>query len=486
MAPITPTRNFHSCKNTAWNNADDTSSQSSSDSASTTEAIARLQQLAKDADPITLLDVTVNHIRQAIRSEADIRVPWLRISGTTIPLYELADRVPLQKAVDDIKAGLDDVLDLEFGEGRALRRDSSTSDGSGSDHDDSDGGDKDLEQKEDELYDEVSVQGTIAENDNQDNRDKGHLSNNLDDAGSENENASQEEDDGMDSPIEGLMAWESAPLPNDSQPANDTSSQDHVSDISSPPTPQNRHAPHPPTPPPSSQKPPKKSTPKKGTFLSNLTPSRLLNLFLPSPSSPTPGTANSQQRPAERTPSSPVGSPPPYHPNHSPRRSPTASSFPSIPPAPHSVPSLPPTAAAAAAAADEEEESSSEDELQSPTPQPTTLRPPRASLPPQPPRRSPRTLPTRNPRTSARLAQMIPPNLRTASSMGPFKTLPGPRVRVTSDRGRSVVRISAVSVGQKRSGSAGSVSSMSSTGSGGGGGGGGGTKRVRFEGLGTL
>ncbi|KAL8739708.1 MAG: hypothetical protein Q9184_008571, partial [Pyrenodesmia sp. 2 TL-2023] len=331
--------------------------------ASTTEAIARLQQQAKDADPITLLNATVNHIRQAIRSEADIAVPWLRISGTTVPLYELADRLPLKRAVDDIRAALNDVLDLEFGEGRALQRDSLALDGSESDHDDSDGGEEGLEH-DDVLYDEdsveeISVQGPTANNDNQDNRDENHLPKNMDDDGSENDNASEE--DGMDSPVEGLITWESAPLPDDTQLTNDTSSQDNVSNTFSPPIPQNRHAPHPPTPPSSSQKLSKKSSSQKGNFLSNLTPSRLLSLFLPSPSpTPTPTPTNSQQRPAARTPS-PAGSPSPYHPNQSPRRSPTTSPSSPFPSALHSVHSLP-TAAATVAADEEEEEEEEEKE----------------------------------------------------------------------------------------------------------------------------
>ncbi|KAL8938112.1 MAG: hypothetical protein Q9216_004069, partial [Gyalolechia sp. 2 TL-2023] len=85
--------------------------------------------------------------------------------------------------------------------------------------------------------------------------------------------------------------------------------------------------------------------------------------------------------------------------------------------------------------------------------------------PSAPTRRSTRTI---KPRTSARVAQMIPPNLRTAGSWGPYKTLPGPRVG-GGERGRSVGR----NVGQKRSGSASSVSSAGSVRGGGGGGGGG-------------
>ncbi|KAL8775952.1 MAG: hypothetical protein Q9213_008427 [Squamulea squamosa] len=100
-------------------------------------------------------------------------------------------------------------------------------------------------------------------------------------------------------------------------------------------------------------------------------------------------------------------------------------------------------------------------------------------------RRSPRTF---KPRTSARMAQMIPPNTRTAGSMGPYKPLPASRGQVShdgGDRGRSSIRMSSVVVGQKRSSSASSVSSTgSSAGSGSGRGSSGGTaagKRVRFS-----
>ena len=89
------------------------------------------------------------------------------------------------------------------------------------------------------------------------------------------------------------------------------------------------------------------------------------------------------------------------------------------------------------------------------------------------------------PRTSARMAQMIPINTRTASSMGPYKALPASRMYVahdnTGERGRNVVRMSSVTVGQKRSSSASSVSSTGSTAGGGHGrGGSNGVKRVRY------
>ncbi|KAL9615675.1 MAG: hypothetical protein Q9204_008695, partial [Flavoplaca sp. TL-2023a] len=100
-------------------------------------------------------------------------------------------------------------------------------------------------------------------------------------------------------------------------------------------------------------------------------------------------------------------------------------------------------------------------------------------------RRSQRTF---KPRSSGRMAQMIPMNTRTAGSMGPYKPLPASRgVLVAAQgmggRGRSSVRMSAVVVGQKRSSSASSVSSTGSSTAGYGGSGGrsgGATKRVRF------
>ncbi|KAL8728938.1 MAG: hypothetical protein Q9166_005033 [cf. Caloplaca sp. 2 TL-2023] len=90
-------------------------------------------------------------------------------------------------------------------------------------------------------------------------------------------------------------------------------------------------------------------------------------------------------------------------------------------------------------------------------------------------RRSPRTI---KPRSSTRTAQMIPPNTRTAGSMGPYK--PRPAANVAGSRGRSTIRMSSVTVGQKRSSSA---SSVSSTGSSVGGRGGGAVKRVRFAAI---
>lgn len=100
-------------------------------------------------------------------------------------------------------------------------------------------------------------------------------------------------------------------------------------------------------------------------------------------------------------------------------------------------------------------------------------------------RRSPRAFKRR---TSTRTGQMIPPNTRTAGSMGPYKPLPASRAYVAQDaggRGRGTFRMSSVAVGQKRSSSASSVSSTGSSAGGGrsgsgGGGGGGSTKRVRF------
>ncbi|KAL8954916.1 MAG: hypothetical protein Q9193_007015, partial [Seirophora villosa] len=63
---------------------------------------------------ILLLEATIHHLRQAIRAQADIEAPLLRTLGTAIPVYEPADIITLRQAVDDIKASLDDVLDLEF------------------------------------------------------------------------------------------------------------------------------------------------------------------------------------------------------------------------------------------------------------------------------------------------------------------------------------------------------------------------------------
>ncbi len=106
----------------------------------------------------------------------------------------------------------------------------------------------------------------------------------------------------------------------------------------------------------------------------------------------------------------------------------------------------------------------------------------RAIISSGPVRRSQRVF---KPRTSARMAQMIPINTRTAGSMGPYKALPASRMYVahdnTGERGRNVVRMSSVTVGQKRSSSASSVSSTGSTAGGGHGrGGSNGVKRVRY------
>ncbi|KAL8652698.1 MAG: hypothetical protein Q9226_004157 [Calogaya cf. arnoldii] len=100
-------------------------------------------------------------------------------------------------------------------------------------------------------------------------------------------------------------------------------------------------------------------------------------------------------------------------------------------------------------------------------------------------RRSQRTF---KPRSSGRMAQMIPANTRTAGSMGLYKPLPTSRMLGTAydagGRGRSSIRMSSMVVGQKRSSSTSSLSSTGSSAGGYGGSGGGGfggtTKRVRF------
>ncbi|KAL8800387.1 MAG: hypothetical protein Q9200_007260, partial [Gallowayella weberi] len=95
-------------------------------------------------------------------------------------------------------------------------------------------------------------------------------------------------------------------------------------------------------------------------------------------------------------------------------------------------------------------------------------------------RRSPRSY---KPRTSTRIAQMIPPNTRTAGSMGPYKPLPGARMYDAGGRGRSMSRMTSTTGGQKRSSSASSASSTGSSAGGSRGRGGGAVKRLRFAAI---
>ncbi|KAL8645666.1 MAG: hypothetical protein Q9210_006580 [Variospora velana] len=403
---------------------------------------------------IPLLETTIHHLRQAIRAQADIEVPLLRFSETTIPIYEAADMTILKRAVEVIKASLDDVLDLEITAAstsplQPLSDKSETSDIGGVYEEDLG--------NYDASRDDASTQMRSPEAEQRSHTRNGGL---PDDSEGEDPSILENEYDLVDAIGSGVDS--SDQIYDDDDPAvDDPEGEDNaLSDDRL----RKAQTPNPLTPPESSRKPVRASPSRTANVLSRLTPTRLLNLFMqtPSPTPAKPKRASALPQPSvlELANQNVIKSPGPIH------RSP--SSIPAVddPPSlflPH-------------------DSSSSEDELLSPLPPVISTigtRKPRArSI--LPPRRSTRTV---KPRTSTRLAQMIPPNFRAAGSMGPYKTLPGPRMRDGDGRGRSVIRISSVTVGHKRSGSASSVSSMGSEG--GRGRGGFTAKRVRFEGFGS-
>ncbi|KAI4121222.1 MAG: hypothetical protein LQ338_006489 [Usnochroma carphineum] len=474
-------------------------------SSSDSEPMITLQTALQGSDPtspsplsskIPLLRPTVYYLRQAIRTQAEVELPSLRTSGQSARVYEAADVVTLKRAADTIKAYLDDVLDLEV---RGLspehhltprldgpqdiqesKKDYKAEQGSawvGRNPLGSASGFSAFSEIDEDDDENGAVDGGHARTPYsvpQENTGKDRSSDSMDEGETRDSTASV---DSHDSHRSNDIQNNTHHLDN-KHPTNDVVSK---SDTSNNDRPHSRHSlskSPPRTPPASTEKPPKTPPPGKESFLSKLSPSRLLNMFVltpsptpakvvqrsASPSTPTPQTPNQADKPVV-DPSTVLVLTPPSLP------------FSNRPPAP--IPLY-------------EESSSSEDELHSPVPTSVSAskkRPRAHSLLPS--RRSTRTL---KPRTSTRLAQMVPPNLRAAGSMGPYKTLPGPRWRSTGEeggRGRSTVRFSAVVVSQKRSGSASSVSSVSSLGSDrvgravGMGGGGGGAKRVRFEGFAT-
>ncbi|KAI4136304.1 MAG: hypothetical protein LQ341_005700 [Variospora aurantia] len=402
-----------------------------------------------------LLETTIHHLRQAIRAQADIEVPLLRSSETICPVYEAADMTILKRAVDDIKASLDDVLDLEFtaASTNPLQPQSDKSETSDI------GGvyEEDLG-KYDASRGDASTQVQSPEAEQRSYIRIGGL---PVDSECEDPSILENEHDLVDALGSGVDS--SDQIYDDDNPAvDDPEGEDNALNDDRL---RKAQTPNPLTPPESSRKPVRASPSRTANVLSRLTPTRLLNLFMPSPS-PTPAkpkrslSTSPQPSVLELANQDVIESPGPIYLSPSP-----------IPAVDHPPSLFLP-----------HDSSSSEDELLSPLPpviSPIRTRKARAcSI--LPPRRSTRTV---KPRTSTRLAQMIPPNFRAAGSMGPYKTLPGPRMRDSDGRGRSVIRISSVTVGHKRTGSASSVSSIGSERSGGRGGLM--AKRVRFEGFGT-
>lgn len=404
---------------------------------------------------IPLLKTTIHHLRQAIRAQADIEIPLLRSSENTNPIYQAADMAILKRAVDDIKASLDNVLDLEY---TAASKSPLQPQLDKSEKSDIEGVYEGDLGHYDASRGDASTQVQLPEAEQRSYTRIGGL---PDDSEGENPSILEKEYDLVDATGSGVDS--SDKIYDDDDPAvDDPEGEDNALNDDRL---RKTETPNPLTPPESSRKPVRASPSRTANVLSRLTPTRLLNLFMQTPS-PTPGkpkrssSASPQPSVFELANQSAIESPGPIH------RSPSPIPAVDHPPSlflPH-------------------DSSSSEDELISPLPpiiSPIRTRKTRTrSI--LPPRRSTRTVKTR---TSTRLAQMIPPNFRAAGSMGPYKTLPGPRVRDGDGRGRSVIRISSVTAGHKRSGSASSVSSVGSERSGGRGGFT--AKRVRFEGFGT-
>ncbi|KAL8967201.1 MAG: hypothetical protein Q9197_005558 [Variospora fuerteventurae] len=404
---------------------------------------------------IPLLESTIHHLRQAIRAQAEIEVPLLRSLESTNPIYEAADMTILKRAVDDIKASLDNVLDLEFtAASTSLLQPLSDK----SENSDIEGVYEEDLGNYDTSRGDASTQVQSTEAEQRSYTRNGGL---PDDSEGEDPSILEKEyglvdaiGSGVDS--SGQIYDDDDPAVDDPEGEDNALSDDRLRKFQTP---------NPLTPPESSRKPVRASPSRTANVLSRLTPTRLFNLFMQTPS-PTPAkpklssSASSQPSVLELANQNVIESPGPIH--QSPSSIPAVDRRPSL--------FLP------------HDSSSSEDELLSPLPpviSPNRTRKARArSI--LPPRRSTRTV---KPRTSTRLAQMIPPNVRAAGSMGPYKTLPGPRMRDGDGRGRSVIRFSSVTVGHKRSGSASSVSSIGSERSGGRGDFA--AKRVRFEGFGT-
>ncbi|KAI4111028.1 MAG: hypothetical protein LQ345_006884, partial [Seirophora villosa] len=372
---------------------------------------------------ILLLEATIHHLRQAIRAQADIEAPLLRTQGTAVPVYEPADIITLKQAVDDIKASLDNVLDLEFNAAstsplQPLSQNPATRNDAHLNHLNGDQLQYVLDSDNSLGTIEISLDSRDRTNDDDHTHDDDHI----------HQNDHTHGDDHIND--EGHTNADNDQSVDDSEVKDETTSDDIPQGPREPQTPTRL------TPPPSSQKPPGTSPSRTANVLSRLTPSRILNLFMPTPS-PTPA----KTKRSSTSPPPPVSDLADQDAIEMPGPSRRPSSSGPVVDDPTSL-FLP------------QDSSSSEDELHTPLPQAISPVPTRQSRPRPllPTRRSTRTV---KPRTSTRLAQMIPPNFRAAGSMGAYKTLPGPTMRGDGDgRGRSVMRFSSVTVGHKRSGSA--------------------------------
>ncbi|KAL9007766.1 MAG: hypothetical protein Q9173_007033, partial [Seirophora scorigena] len=228
---------------------------------------------------ILLLETTIHHLRQAIRAQANIEAPLLRAPGTAILVYEPGDIITLKQAVDDIKASLDDVLHLEFtaaitnplqplSDNHALSNDALLNGLDGEEHQyvDSDNSlgtieisldSRDRTNDDDHTHDEDPT----GDADHTHEEDHTHEDNHINDDGHTNDDSNQSVDHSEE--------------------------KDEASSDDSPQGPRRPQTPTRLTPPPSSQKPPGTSPSRTANILYRLSPSRLLNLFMPTPS-PTP------------------------------------------------------------------------------------------------------------------------------------------------------------------------------------------------------
>ena len=461
---------------------------------------------------IPLKKSTVKHLRQAIREQSQGMTQLLRSEGSSILIHKSVDTAALTNATNTIKAHLDDVLRLEIFESQTAGTDnhqdstfavSQTNRRAGSpahgiQRDGASGGER-LDLSEFEWQ----YSNSSGPNGNEGNGPESQSEYILDDIQgiqtATNNSYRSPKTDGLSTDkndeseaLEGSEEVDANISVTSGRGHESTSSVDKVQTaataVGTNAIPQNTIGQDSRSQTPTSAKarsespqaPPKTPSPRKPGVFSKLAPSRLLNIFLPTPS-PTPSKPSQPAavvEPASSLPPTPIAAAAERSSvyNFKSVQVPAVTSSSNVP-SPTIIEDLLPLP------------SLSEDELLSPLPtsvsvsqklktthQPHTLR---SS---NPPRRSARTT---KPRTSTRLAQMIPPNLRTAGSMGPHKTLPGPRMnggRDGGERGRSVIPFSSVRVGEKRSGSASSVSSTGSERTWVGGGGGR-VKRLRFEGI---
>ncbi|KAL8718081.1 MAG: hypothetical protein Q9225_004752, partial [Loekoesia sp. 1 TL-2023] len=275
-----------------------------------------------DHDPVNpaipLKESTINHLRQAIRAQSQGITHLLKTRGSKILIHKRIDIAALERAGDSIKAHFDDVLDLEIEAASARHRPNSTPAASLDDQAEGENGkepnqDRALRDKRLDWQESSWQYSTPSEDDGDEDNElehqvEGHegvegeartpkdsrYSNNSNDGFS---NAEQYEQGGSNSNLEDDMI--SSDASNQEQESEDRFGklQDavgaNVKDVTSgdnqsqglqsaPATPAT-----PEKPPPQSPQGSPKTPPPKATVFSRLAPSRLFNLFIPTPS-PTP------------------------------------------------------------------------------------------------------------------------------------------------------------------------------------------------------